>query len=160
MKNFVLPLAAALAASAASFAVAPAFADGGTFVGTEGKTIAVSGYDAVSYFKGNGVPVKGISKYKVTYKDATYYFANAANAAQFKKNPAAFAPQYGGHCAWAMSRGAFAPGDPKLYKIVGGKLYLNFNPNVQKTWLSDISGFIAKADPKWKAAPAGKRFGS
>ncbi len=150
----------AIAAMAAPIALtAPLHADGGIFVGVEGAQIAVSGYDTVSYFKGNGVPQKGSASYSVKHDGAIWHFANQANADAFKADPDAYAPQYGGHCAWAMSRGSLAPGDPTLYKIHGGKLYLNFNRNVQKTWLGDVDGFIAKSDPAWKEVPNGKRFG-
>ncbi|MEM6266208.1 MAG: YHS domain-containing (seleno)protein [Pseudomonadota bacterium] len=153
-------LGLALAALAAPLAIAiPAHADGGVFVGVEGETIAVSGYDTVSYFQGGGMPVKGDARYTVDYNGAQWHFSSQANADTFKANPARYAPQYGGHCAWAMSRGSLAPGDPTLYKVVDGKLYLNFNENVQQTWLSDIPGFIAKSDPAWVKIPAGKRFG-
>lgn len=150
----------ALAAMAAPIALAaPLYADGGIFVGVEGADIAVSGYDTVSYFKGNGVPQKGSSKFAVKHDGALWHFASQANADAFKADPDAYAPQYGGHCAWAMSRGSLAPGDPTLYKIHGGKLYLNFNRSVQQTWLDDIDGFIAKSDPAWATVPDGKKFG-
>ena len=150
----------ALAAMAAPLAVAaPLSADGGIFVGVEGASIAVSGYDTVSYFQGDGVPVKGNARFSVKHNGAIWHFASEANAKTFKANPDAYAPQYGGHCAWAMSRGALAPGDPKLYKIHDGKLYLNFNQNVQQTWLGDIEGFVAKSDPAWTKIPEGKKFG-
>ena len=136
MKLRTLMLAAA--ALAAPLAIsAPAHADGGVFVGVEGQNIAVSGYDTVSYFQGDGVPVN-----------------------VFKANPDAYAPRYGGHCAWALgANGALAPGDPKLYKIVNGKLYLNFNKSVQNRWLKNISGFISKANVAWADTPDGKVFG-
>lgn len=158
MKFNHLMLAAAAIAAPVAFA-APAWADGGVFVGTEGETVAVSGYDAVSYFQGDGKPVMGDARYSVTYDGAEWLFANQANADAFKADPAAYAPQYGGHCAWAMSRGSLAPGDAKLYKVVDGKLYLNFNQGVQQTWLKDVPGFIAKADPAWEEVPEGDVFG-
>ena len=58
-----------------------------------------------------------------------------------------------------MSRGSLAPGDATLYKVVDGKLYLNFSEGVQKAWLGDIPGFIAQADPAWKEVPEGEVFG-
>ena len=149
--------AAALAAPVA--VTAPAMADGGVFVGVEGSNVAVSGYDTVSYFQGDGVPVRGSSRFKVEHDGAVFHFASQANADMFASNPDAYAPQYGGHCAWAMSRGALAPGDATLYKIHNGKLYLNFNEQVQETWLGDVDGFIAKSDPAWTQIPDGKRFG-
>ncbi|MEO1048305.1 MAG: YHS domain-containing (seleno)protein [Pseudomonadota bacterium] len=159
MKLRTLMLAAA--AFAAPLAIsAPAHADGGVFVGVEGENIAVSGYDTVSYFQGDGVPVKGDARFAVKYNGAVWHFANQANADAFKANPNAYAPRYGGHCAWALgANGALAPGDPKLYKIVDGKLYLNFNKNVQNRWLKNISGFISKANVAWADTPDGKVFG-
>ncbi len=153
----ILIAAAALAAPIA--AVAPAQADGGIFVGVNQGNIAVGGFDTVSYFQGSGVPVKGDARYTVQYMDAEWRFASQANADAFKENPSAYAPQYGGHCAWAMSRGSLAPGDPQVYKLVDGKLYLNVNKQVQSMWLKDIPGFIAKANVAWKSVPDGKRFG-
>ncbi|MEO1045309.1 MAG: YHS domain-containing (seleno)protein [Pseudomonadota bacterium] len=158
MKTLMTSLALVLAATTTGAALTSAAIAGPTFTGLEGNT-AVSGYDVVSYFEGNGQPVRGSDKFKVSYKGANYFFASAANATKFKQNPTAFAPQYGGHCAWAMSRGSLAPGDPLLYKVVDGKLYLNFNKNVQQTWLKDVPGFIAKADAQWPSIPDNAKFG-
>lgn len=119
------------------------------FYGNESGNIAVSGYDVTSYFAGEGVPVKGSEEFSVQYGDAVYQFASAENKAEFVADPAAFVPQYGGHCAWAMSNGRLAPGDPTLYKIEDGKLYLNFNKDVQTNWLKDIPGYLEKSEAAW-----------
>jgi len=146
-----------LAALAAPLALAaPALADGGVYAAT-GK-IAVGGYDTVSYFRGQGRPVKGSAQFKVSWKGAEWRFANAGNAAAFKADPAAFAPQYGGHCSWAIAQGYLAPGDPSAYDIVGGKLYLNYDQGIRARWRKDISGFIAKGGPNWAKIPAGKTY--
>lgn len=150
----------AAAAFAAPLAVtAPAQADGGIYVGVDGTNIAVSGYDTVSYFQGDGVPVIGSERFTVEYMGAEWRFSSQENADLFEQNPEAYAPQYGGHCAWAMSRGALAPGDATVYKIVDGKLYLNFNQQVQNMWLEDIAGFISRADIAWTDIPEAARFG-
>lgn len=160
MKFRTLMLAAA--ALAAPLAVAaPAHADGGVYVGVEGSNVAVSGYDTVSYFQGDGVPVKGDARFAVEHDGAVFHFASQANVDTFKANPDAYAPQYGGHCAWALgANGRLAPGDAKLYKIVDGKLYLNFNKGVQNRWLKNISGFITKGDVAWAKTPTGATVGS
>ncbi len=110
--------------------------------------IAVQGYDAVAYFK-DGKPVKGAKEFSTTWNGAEFRFASAANRDAFKKNPDAYAPQYGGYCAWAVSQGYTAKGDAKFWKIVDGKLYLNYNSAVQKKWEGDIPGFIASANTNW-----------
>ncbi|MEM7664628.1 MAG: YHS domain-containing (seleno)protein [Pseudomonadota bacterium] len=155
--KYLMIAAAAFAAPVAL--TAPVQADGGIFVGVNQGNTALGGYDTVSYFQGNGVPVKGDARYTVKYKGADWQFSSQANADKFKQNPAAYAPQYGGHCAWAMSRGSLAPGDPTVYKLVDGKVYLNVNKQVQSMWLKDIPGFIAKANAAWPKIPEGKRFG-
>jgi len=158
MKNALILAAAALAAPLAI--AAPSIVSAGpVFVGVEGENIAVGGYDTVSYFQGSGKPVKGNARYKVEYDGAEWHFSSQANADKFKADPGAYAPQYGGHCAWAMARGSLAPGDPTLYRVVDGKLYLNFNRDVQKMWVKDIAGFIAKANIAWTQLPDGARFG-
>ncbi|MBJ7442377.1 MAG: hypothetical protein JHD35_25620 [Sphingopyxis sp.] len=129
------------------------------YVGIEGGNIAVSGYDAVSYFEGDGTPVKGSPDHEVEHDGAVYHFASAEHAARFAAAPAAFMPRYGGHCAWAMSRGYLAPGDPLAYAIVDGKLYLNFNQEVKAKWDLDRAGYIAAAEKNWAVVPADAKFG-
>lgn len=158
MKKALILAAAALVAPLAI--AAPSVANAApVYVGVEGENIAVSGYDTVSYFQGSGKPVKGSARYKVEYDGAEWHFASQENADKFKADPEAYAPQYGGHCAWAMARGSLAPGDPTLYRVVDGKLYLNFNKQVQSMWVKDIAGFIAKANIAWTQLPEGARFG-
>ncbi|MEM9988157.1 MAG: YHS domain-containing (seleno)protein [Pseudomonadota bacterium] len=108
---------------------------------------AVGGYDTVSYFQ--GTPVKGSKEFETTYKGATWRFASQENLDQFTADPAAYAPQYGGYCAWAVAQGYTAKGDPKYARVVDGKLYLNFNADVQSQWEQNIPGFIAQADANW-----------
>jgi YHS domain-containing protein len=110
--------------------------------------LALDGYDAVAYFKG-GRPVKGSKEHAATWNGATWHFASAENKAAFEANPQAFAPQYGGYCAWAVSEGYTAKGDPNHWRLVDGKLYLNYNASVQRNWEKDIPGRVAKGDRNW-----------
>ena len=110
--------------------------------------LAVSGYDAVAYFT-EDKPVKGDSNYSFEYKEATWQFSSQANLALFKTNPAKFAPQYGGYCAWAAADGRTASGDPLQWTIINNKLYLNYNAAVKEDWLKDTEKFIIDADKHW-----------
>ena len=161
MRSNVLALgvAAILASSAMVGVIGNEAVAAPTYVGVEGSNIAVSGYDTVSYFSGSGVPVKGNAKFAVKHDGAVYHFPNAENASRFAADPAAFAPQFGGHCAWAMARGYLAPADPEQYAVVDGKLYLNFNAEVKAKWDKDRSGFITSGHKNWKKVPADAKFG-
>ncbi len=110
--------------------------------------LAVAGHDPVAYFT-DGKPVKGSADFQLTHQGVQWRFASAANLERFKADPAAYAPQYGGYCAWAAAQGSLAPGDPKYWKIVDKKLYLNFDADVQKKWEAGIPGFISRADSLW-----------
>jgi hypothetical protein len=133
----LLGVAAAYPALAAPPIYTPAF-----------SKLALEGYDPVAYFA-EGAPRKGDARFSTIHKGAEFRFATAANLARFKADPEAYLPQYGGYCAWAVSRGYTAKGDPNAWKIVGGKLYLNYDAAIQKRWAADIPGNIAKADGNW-----------
>ncbi|MFN7164581.1 MAG: YHS domain-containing (seleno)protein [Hyphomonas sp.] len=142
-------LMAALAIALAPAVLLPptAMAEAPVYTGTF-DNIAVQGHDPVAYFT-DGKPVKGTKAFTTTWKGAEFRFASAANRDAFKADPEKYAPQFGGYCAWAVSQGYTAKGDAKHWKIVEGKLYLNYNSAVQKTWEGDIPGFIASANTHW-----------
>lgn len=140
-------LAATLITALFAGASAAMARDAEVYTGTF-SSLAVGGYDAVAYFK-VGRPVQGVAQFSTEYKGATWRFASKENLDAFRANPTAFAPQYGGYCSWAVAQGYTASGDPQVWKIVNGKLYLNYDTSVQAKWEKDIPGFITKADKNW-----------
>jgi len=112
---------------------------------------AISGYDTVAYFT-KGEAIKGSKEFVSEWNGATWHFSSAEHQAKFESSPENFAPQYGGYCAYAMSFGQTAKVDPNAWKIVDGKLYLNFNKQIQQDWNKDVAGYISKADKNWPAA--------
>jgi hypothetical protein len=119
-------------------------------VNTSFTGLAIDGYDPVAYFTDNR-PVKGSSDFTFEFEGAKYRFASAANRDTFVKDPSKFAPQYGAFCAYAVSRGYTADTDPFAWKIVDGRLYLNYNAGAQKKWEEDVAGNIRKGDANWPA---------
>ena len=114
------------------------------------SNVAVSGYDTVAYFTDNKA-TKGSNKYVTEYQGAQWQFKNAANLAAFKATPEKYAPQYGGYCAWAVANNDTASGDPQQWTIEDGKLYLNYDANIQAKWLKDKPNLIEQADNNWPA---------
>ncbi len=114
---------------------------------------AIRGYDPVAYFT-ERKPVKGSARHASEYKGARFLFASPANRDAFDADPARFAPQYGGFCAYAVSKGYKAKSDPDAWSIVGGRLYLNYDTNVRALWQEDVPGHIQKADRNWPAVSA------
>lgn len=148
-----IALAVALAATAPAFAavaqdVAAVAARAHPPVNQGEDGLALRGYDAVAYFT-SGAPTRGETAHQIEWNGATWRFASAENLAAFRANPEAYAPQFGGYCAWAASQGYIAPGDPQVWRIVDGKLYLNFNERAQMLWERDIAGAIVKGEANW-----------
>lgn len=110
--------------------------------------LAVHGFDVVAFFTDRR-PVVGTARFAVVHEAATYRFASKANLEAFKANPAKYAPAFGGYCAYGVSVGAKFDGDPRYWRIVDGRLYLNRDAGIQKAWLKDVPGAIRKARVNW-----------
>lgn len=110
--------------------------------------VALRGYDAVAYSR-DGRPVQGAAGFEHRWNGAVWRFATAENRDIFAKDPVRYAPEFGGYCAWAVSRGYTAAGDPHAWRIVDGRLYLNYSKRVQELWERDIPGNIAKGRSNW-----------
>ncbi|MCF6344737.1 MAG: YHS domain-containing protein [Devosiaceae bacterium] len=110
--------------------------------------IAINGFDSVAYFT-QGMPVEGVEQYSFKWSSAVWFFSSDENKSLFMENPEKYAPQYGGYCAFAVSRGYTAPTVPEAWTIYEDKLYLNFSLSVRKRWRKDIEKNIEKADENW-----------
>ncbi len=110
---------------------------------------AIHGYDPVAYFTDQN-PTMGESAFPYTWQDATWYFANEEHQRLFASNPEKYAPQYGGYCAYAVSKGSKADIDPAAWSIIDDKLYLNFNKSVQALWEQNSSEYIRMANQNWQ----------
>ncbi len=136
-------IAAVLSARSASAGAPPA------------SETAIKGYDPVAYFK-SGKAMKGSASYTFPWHDLTWYFSTAENSDLFASDPAKYAPQYDGLCAWAMTESRKAITDPEVWKIVDGKLYLNCSVAAYEKWSRDIPGNIKKADENWQKLSGGQ----
>lgn len=145
LNSHFAPFSAVLALVATAFA-APAGA--GEYFEQDG--LALRGYDPVAYFS-EGEPAPGKAEHTAEYEGSTFRFASQSNRDLFAADPARYAPEYGGFCAFGTANGYKAATDPAAFTIVKDKLYLNYNGDVQKQWRADTRGFIGKADANWPA---------
>jgi len=112
------------------------------------KGYAVNGYDVVGYFT-QGKPVEGKKTFLYQWNNAYWLFSTKQNLDSFSHSPEKYAPQFGGYCAYGVSEGHKATTEPDAWTIVDGKLYLNYNKDVQQLWKKDIPGRIIKAEENW-----------
>lgn len=118
------------------------------FASDENANTAISGYDPVAYFKQNEA-VRGSGMHTAEHAGQTYLFASEENKAEFSKNPAKYAPQFGGYCAFGVSKGKKFFSDPTVFAVVNGKLYLNLNKDIQAKWNAEQAQLIKDANGEW-----------
>lgn len=141
-RRFFLSFAALLM----SGLIAPLMAQTPVFFSDGGS--AINGYDTVAYFT-QRAPVKGRRDISVMWKGVVWRFANDANREAFEADPWAYAPQYGGYCAYGVSMGYRDITVPDAWQIVDGKLYLIRTRLVQAIWKRDVNGYIIRANANW-----------
>jgi hypothetical protein len=124
---------------------------GGSFNGTHAG-IGIKGYDPVAYFT-SGRAVGGSESHAVEHGGVSWRFASAENRDAFLADPARYTPQYGGFCAWGVAeKGRLFDVDPQNgWTIHEGRLYLNFNADLNAVFRTDPAGFTARAAGKWPA---------
>lgn len=118
-------------------------------INTTAENVAVKGFDAVAYFTAQKA-VEGNPQYSFIWNGAKWYFSSAENMEKFKSAPENYAPQFGGYCSFAVSKGYTADGDPNAWKIVDGKLYLNYNQKVREMWEAEQEQRIKDAEKNWE----------
>ena len=144
--RLVAAAALSLAVTGAALAAAPinTLERSGLF-GYKPSGVAIRGYDTVAYFT-EGRPVEGSEAFESEWQGATWRFASQEHLDLFEADPARYAPQYGGYCAYGVAGGYLVKIEPENWTILDGKLYLNYDDDVQAKWERDIPGFITEAD--------------
>lgn len=151
MKKRIILLLAALAfiaAAAVSHRLVQAQDGLGQINTIDSEGVAIKGYDPVAYFN-EGAPRKGDPTISAEHKGAEWHFANEAHREAFLANPEKYGPAYGGYCAYGVSQGYRVKIEPDAWAIRDGKLYLNYDKSVQKTWSGKPDSYIAEANRKW-----------
>ncbi len=116
--------------------------------GYKASGVAIRGYDPVAYFT-DGRPRKGSDKFTTEYESATWKFASQEHLDLFEAEPEKYAPQYGGYCAYGVAQDYLVKIEPENWTIVDGKLYLNYDDEVQEKWENNIPDFLKSADSKF-----------
>lgn len=110
--------------------------------------VAINGYDPVAYFEDRKA-VKGTASLAYRYRGSFFRFASQVHLDAFIQTPERFAPQFGGFCAYGVAEGAKAKSEGDVWEIVNGKLYLNYDSDIQAKWKLGRDALIREAEAKW-----------
>ena len=124
------------------------FASGKQLLNLDSKGVAIQGYDPVAFFT-QQKPVKGAPQFVSEFNGAKYWFASAEDKATFDKEPSKYEPQFGGYCAYGVSRGSRAPVKIEAWQIVNGRLLMQYDLDIKSEFNKDQQGTLKKADQNW-----------
>ena len=114
--------------------------------------IAAQGFDVVSFF--NGSAKNGSENFSANYGGGKFLFSSKENREKFETSPEAFAPQYGGFCAIAMSEDKEVIPNPKSWEVRDGKLYFFTRMlfgiiDAKRQWVKKPETLKSLADKAW-----------
>lgn len=134
---------------------ATSLAEGKTLLNVDKSGVAVQGYDVVAFFT-DGKPVKGATQFASSYGGATYYFASAEHKSAFDKEPVKYAPQFGGYCAFGVSKNKLVPIEVDAFQVVNGRLILQYDKSIRDKFNKDTAGNLKLADTNWPGLVSSK----
>lgn len=114
---------------------------------------ALGGYDPVSYFA-TGRPGHGSRDLALKWRGMIWQFESAEHRSLFEANPAAYRPRFGGYCVISIAEGQPMPGDPTIFLIRDGRLYLLQSAEDRDRFESDDGAILAAAERQWRALTA------
>jgi YHS domain-containing protein len=117
-------------------------------VNTDKQGLALKGHDPVAFFT-QGRPVLGDYRYESNYNGTRYRFASAENKKLFDTDPARYVPQFGGFCAYGVSRGYAVDVELDAFQIVDGRLLMQYDKSVRDRFNQDTEGNLKRADANW-----------
>lgn len=126
----------------------PAFAADKALLNLDKDGSAIQGHDPVAFFTVKA-PLKGKPEFTSGSHGARYRFHSAKNKAAFDAEPAKYEPQFGGYCAYGVSKGKLMEIDVAAFQVVEGRLLLQYSKGVRDDFNADTAGNLKKADANW-----------
>ena len=116
---------------------------------TNDEGIAIGGYDVVAYFT-EGEARLGDRAFGATWQNVEWWFSSEEHRDLFVADPQAYAPAYGGWCAFGMAQGYAADTDPeKAWSIVNDRLYLNWDRKISRKWRRNSAEYLKQSEAEW-----------
>jgi hypothetical protein len=110
--------------------------------------LAIAGYDPVAFYT-DGKPVLGSPDFEFAYGGAVWRFSNIGDREAFAARPDVYMPQFGGYDPLGVAKGVAVAGNPGVWLITGGRLFLFYDRNRLETFSADPERITGAAERKW-----------
>jgi hypothetical protein len=112
--------------------------------------LAIIGFDPVAYFIDRAA-LPGREQFEHAFAGAVWRFRNEGNRAAFAADPDPYLPRFGGYDPIGVARGVAVPGDPRLWLIVGDRLYFFYTAEARDLFSTEAEAVVAAAESAWPA---------
>jgi YHS domain-containing protein len=113
--------------------------------------VALFGFDPVAYFL-KGEAEIGSERIELSFAGFAWRFRSEANRAAFRSQPDAYVPRFGGYDPIALGRGAPVSGNPQIFAVHDGRIYLFQRPEHRVSFLAAPQTAIEAARANWPQA--------
>jgi hypothetical protein len=110
--------------------------------------LAIGGYDPVAFYT-DGRPVPGSPDLEFAYGGAVWRFCNIGNREAFAARPDVYMPQFGGYDPLGVVHGVAVAGNPNVWLISSGRLFLFYDRGRLETFSADPERITGAATRKW-----------
>ena len=110
--------------------------------------LAIGGFDPIAYFE-TAKATFGDEEFQLVWHGVSWQFISEGNMNAFKRTPSVYAPQYAGYDPYAISNNILAEGQPSLWSIINGRLYLFHSEVNRYLWQENIKTLKRKTEKNW-----------
>jgi hypothetical protein len=110
--------------------------------------LAIGGYDPVAFYT-DGRPMPGSPDLEFQYGGTIWRFCNIGNQEAFAARPDVYMPKFGGYDPLGVAHGVAIAGNPDVWLINGGRLFLFYDRDRLATFTADSERITTAAEHKW-----------
>ena len=112
---------------------------------------AIGGYDPVEYFV-HAKALRPDGGVEAFWGGVSWKFRNIGNKQAFLAHPEIYAPRFGGADAYLMAKHKQVLGNPTLFDVYEGRLYLFYNGLSLSRWRQHRAAYVIHAKQAWPKA--------
>lgn len=110
--------------------------------------MAIGGHDPIAYFE-DKKQTFGQDDFQYVWHGVAWRFKTNGNMKMFRKSPSTYAPVYAGYDPYSVSKGIMAAGQPAIWAVIRGRLYLFYNQVNRYLWQENYNELFRKAHKNW-----------
>jgi hypothetical protein len=110
--------------------------------------LAIGGFDPIAYFL-HKRPARPQGDIEAAWGGTYWRFISRSNRAAFLEHPHIYAPRFGGFDPYGLARHRTIKGNPVIFAIFKGRLYLFHSLTNRDKWSRHKSAYIIQAKEEW-----------